>query len=232
MPPPNRFDDVTRSYVLIPGAGGVAWYWSAVAARLADAGHRAIPVDLPGDDEAAGLPEYRDLVLAAMNGLSDVMLVAQSLGGFTAPMVAEAAPVRELVFVNAMIPVPGETPGDWWHHVDSEAARLAAAEANGYSTELDLSTYFLHDLTPEQIAEGEPYQRNEADAAFASVCDFRSWPDVPIRVLAGADDRLFPADFQRRVARERLGVDADVLPGGHLIAQSNPTAVVRYLTAS
>ena len=218
-----------RSYVLIPGAGGVAWYWNAVAALLRDAGPEAVPVDLPGDDETAGLPEYRDIVLAAMDGRRDVVLVAQSLGGFTAPMVCERAPVRELVFVNAMIPAPGETPGRWWQHVESEAARVAAAEANGYSTDLDLETYFLHDLTPEQIAESEPYQRNEADAAFESTCEFTAWPDIPIRVLAGADDRLFPAEFQRRVARERLGVEADVLPGGHLIAQSSPAAVARYL---
>ena len=64
---------------------------------------------------------------------------------------------------------------------------------------------------------------------FESVCDFTAWPDLPIYVLVGADDRLFPADFQRRVARDRLGVDADVLPGGHLIAQANPTGVAKYL---
>ena len=86
-------------------------------------------------------------------------------------------------------------------------------------------------LPPELIAEGESHQRNEADAVFASVCDFAAWPDVPIHVLVGADDRFFPADFQRRVARDRLGVDADVLPGGHLIAQANPTGVAKYLQA-
>ena len=45
----------------------------------------------------------------------------------------------------------------------------------------------------------------------------------------GADDRFFPADFQRRVARERIGVEADVLPGGHLIALAQPREVVDYL---
>jgi hypothetical protein len=45
---------------------------------------------------------------------------------------------------------------------------------------------------------------------------------VPTRFLLCRDDRLFPAEFQRRVARERLGVEAEVLAGGHLIALSNP----------
>ena len=49
-----------------------------------------------------------------------------------------------------------------------------------------------------------------------------AWPDVPTRVLAGRDDRLFPVDFQRRVARERLGIEADVIDGGHMVALGHP----------
>jgi pimeloyl-ACP methyl ester carboxylesterase len=52
---------------------------------------------------------------------------------------------------------------------------------------------------------------------------------VPTRVLAGRDDRLFPAAFQRRVARERLGIEADEIPGGHLVALSNPRELVDRL---
>jgi pimeloyl-ACP methyl ester carboxylesterase len=219
------------SYVLVPGAGGVAWYWSRVAPLLERAGHEAIPVDLPGDDDSAGLPEYVDIVCAAIGDRDDVVLVAQSLGGFTAPLVAHRMPVRAIVFVNAMIPAPGETVGDWWGNVDSLAAQIAAAEQRGYPAEFDLQTYFLHDVDPEVAAEGEPYQREETDAIFASVCDFVSWPDVPIRVVAGADDRFFPVEFQQRVARERLGVEADVLPGGHLMAVSRAQPLADYLAA-
>ena len=79
-------------FVLIPGAGGAAWYWSRVVPLLQRAGHEAVAVDLPGDDESAGLPEYARLVLEAVGGRQDVVLVAQSLGGFTAPLVCEKAP--------------------------------------------------------------------------------------------------------------------------------------------
>jgi pimeloyl-ACP methyl ester carboxylesterase len=228
------------AFVLIPGAGGVAWYWSRVVALLRDAGHDAIAVDLPGDDEDAGLPEYAELVLEAIGDRDDVVLVAQSMGGFTAPLVCAAAAVRSLVFVNAMmvrslvfvnamIPVAGETAGAWGANTGATEARVGAAEAGGYGGDFDLQTYFLHDVAPEVAAEGEPHQRPEADAAFASVCDFDAWPAIPTRVLCGADDRLFPVEFQRTVARERLGIEADVLPGGHLIALSQPALVVDYL---
>lgn len=50
-----------------------------------------------------------------------------------------------------------------------------------------------------------------------------------MRVLSGAQDRFFPVEFQRAIARERLGIDADVLPGGHLIALAQPDLVTNYL---
>ena len=100
-----------RTFVLIPGAGGSAWVWSRVTPFLIEAGHDAIAVELPGDDDTAGLPRYTELVVDAIGSRADVVLVAGSLGGFTAPLVCERVPVRELVLVNAMIPDPGETRG-------------------------------------------------------------------------------------------------------------------------
>lgn len=218
-------------YVLIPGAGGSAWYWSRVAARLESAGHTAVAVDLPGDDEAAGLPAYVDLTCTALGGHPDTVLVAQSLGGFTAAMAAERTTPRAIVLVNAMIPRPGERAGEWWDATGSGPARVAAAKRCGYPVEFDVQTYFLHDVDPAVAAEGQPFQRPEADAVFASACDFTAWPDIPVRVLSGAADRFFPVEFQQRIARERLCTEPDVLPGGHLIALSQPDALSKYLAA-
>lgn len=74
-------------FVLVPGAGGAAWYWSRVVPLLQGAGHHAVAVDLPGNDESAGLPEYTRLVLEAIGDSQDAVLVAQSMGAFTAPLV-------------------------------------------------------------------------------------------------------------------------------------------------
>ncbi len=218
------------TFVLIPGAGGAAWYWSRVVPGLEGAGHTAIAVDLPGDDETAGLAEYAGLVTDASGGRTDVALVAQSLGGFTAPLVCAATTVASVTLVNAMIPRPHETPGDWWENTGAPEARAKAAAAGGYGDDInDPLTYFLHDVPPAIAAEGESHQRPESDAVFASSCDFTSWASDRVRAVAGSDDRLFPLEFQRRVARERLGIDIDVLPGGHLIALAHPDLLVEYL---
>ena len=80
----------------------------------------------------------------------------------------------------------------------------------------------------EAWAQGEPRQ---SDTVFASPCTFESWPAVPTRVLIGRDDRFLPADFQRRIAHERLGISADEMPGGHLVALSQPEELAARLEA-
>lgn len=219
-------------FVLIPGAGGSAWYWHRVVPELRARGHEAIAVDLPGPDESAGLPEYADAVVAAAGSRHDTVLVAQSMGGFTAPVACTLTPVRLLILVNAMIPLPGETPGDWWGNTGWEPARVAAARAGGYPAEFDLAAYFLHDVPADVVATGEGHNFPEADIAFSQPCRIERWPDVPTRVLAGRDDRFFPVQFQRRVARDRLGEDIEELPGGHLIALSRPAELADRLTAA
>ena len=66
---------------------------------------------------------------------------------------------------------------------------------------------------------------------MAQPCVFARWPAVPTKVLIGRDDRFFPAKFQRRVTLERLGLDADEIQGGHLVALSNPSGLAEMLVA-
>jgi pimeloyl-ACP methyl ester carboxylesterase len=219
------------TFILIPGAGGVAWYWHRVTPLLKAAGHDAIAVDLPGDDPKAGFKTYADLVAAEIGDRRDIVLVAQSMGGFIAPLVCERAHIDQLVFVNAMIPLPGERFGDWGKATGSAQARLEAARKGGWSEAFTEEVYYLQDVPPEITKEGAKHEREQTETIFNDTTQFTAWPDIPIHVVAGANDRLFPVDFQRRVARERLDVEADVLTGGHLIALANPRALAEQLIA-
>lgn len=102
---------------------------------------------------------------------------------------------------------------------------MTAAEAGGYSAEFDLRTYFLHDV-PESVLRESPPQREQSDAIFGELCRFERWPQIQIRAIASADDRFFPVEFQRRIARKRLQGNVEVLPGGHLVALANPHGLV------
>ena len=219
------------SFVLVPGAGGMAWYWHRAVPLIRAAGHEPIAVDLPGDDRHAGLAAYTEIVSRAIAERSDVILVAQSLAGFMAPLVCARVPVRMVVFVNAMIPKPGETAGAWWGATRAAEAREQAAVRRGYAKEFDVATYFLQDVPQDVLRTGPEQPREEAEIVFGEPCRFEHWPEIPIHVLAGSDDRFFPIEFQRRVARERLGKEVEEIPGGHLVALSNPEALTERLAA-
>jgi SAM-dependent methyltransferase len=57
------------------------------------------------------------------------------------------------------------------------------------------------------------------------------WPDVPTRFLLCRDDRLFPAEFMRRVVRERLGITPDEIDGSHCVALSRPRELADRMEA-
>jgi pimeloyl-ACP methyl ester carboxylesterase len=104
----------------------------------------------------------------------------------------------------------------------------APAETRGTGTlsrptcvgrEHEVLTPDLPAAVAELFARGEPRQ---SDTPFAEPWPLERWPSVPTRVVACRHDRLFPLDFMRRLARERLGVQADVIDTGHLPALSRP----------
>ena len=220
------------TYVLIHGSRSDSWYWHRVVPELSDRGHHVVAPDLPTGDESAGLSEYADAVVAATDGRRDVVLVAQSLAGFVAPLVCERMPVRLLVLVAAMVPEPGESPEEWFAATGWAQARREQAERDGreLGDEFDVVTEFFHDVPPNVVAEAfagpEPVQ---VGTPFAQPWPLDAWPDVPTRFVLCRHDRFFPAEFMRRVVHERLGLEPDELESGHLPALSRPAELVRLL---
>lgn len=222
------------NFVLIPGAGGAAWYWQRVVPELRERGHEALAVELPAADDRAGLPEYEAAVIDAAAGLSDPVVVAQSLGGFTGPQVCDKLGARMLILLNAMTPAPGESPGEWFASTaadrDRARAEQAAREGRTAGAGFDPVADFFHDVPAEvtawAMAQGEPAQ---SATPMSQPWPLPRWPDVPTRFLQGSDDRLFPPDFQRRLVSQRLGIAIDELPGGHLAALSRPAELAGRL---
>jgi len=222
----------TAIYLFLPGAGGDSWYWHLVAPELRARGHEVLTPDLPADDDSAGLGEYADAAVSAIGDRADVIVVAQSMAAFTAPMLCDRVDVRLLILVAPMIPAPGESPGAWWSNSGQETARRQQDEREGRdpNAAFDVMTTLMHDVAQEIVAEafarGEPRQ---SDTPFSEPWPLDRWPPVPTRVLAGRHDRLFPLEFMRRLARERLNIAADVIDTGHLPALSRPGELAQKL---
>ena len=126
-----------------------------------------------------------------------------------------------------------EPPGQWWEATGQQAARIAYFQRIGLSRiDFDVVEDFFHDVPEPVRAEAFSQQGpQQSDTPFGQPWPMAAWPDVPTRVIVGSEDRLFPAEFQRRVVRERLGLDIDVMPGGHLMALSRPQELVDRILA-
>jgi pimeloyl-ACP methyl ester carboxylesterase len=209
------------TFVLIHGAGDVGWYWHLVEAALRARGHGVVAPDLPCEDDAAGLSEYTDTVVDAIGDRTDLAVVAQSFGAFTAPLVCDRVAARALVLVAGLIPSPGEPGQDWWANTGYDREPHEA-----YDDPVDL---FYHDVPPALAAEALRRARRQSETPTREPWPLSSWPDVPTRVVLGRSDRLLPAAFLRRVARQRLGITPDEIDAGHCVALSRPNELAERL---
>ncbi len=131
--------------VLVHGAWHGAWCWQRVLPLLRAAGFDAHALTLTGVGERAHLlgavtgldthvQDVRGLIESEEMG--DVVLVGHSYAGMVITGVADALQrerpglLRHLVYVDAVVPQPGESWSST-HAPDAVAARLAAAQASG-----------------------------------------------------------------------------------------------------
>ena len=213
------------TYALIPGGGGDPWEWHRLVPELASRGHDAIAVRLPAEDDTAGWSEYADTVVDAIGDrarrhprrrIDGRLHRADRL--HPAPSGPARPAQRDDPHARRDLQRVGVEHGLRTARREYHASLgLSPAEAN------DDAVIYYHDLPSELRAEAQA--RTWQDQSMTPLDEpwpLRSWPDVPTRVLAGRHDRMFPLDFQRRVARERLAIEVEEIDGGHMVAMSNP----------
>jgi pimeloyl-ACP methyl ester carboxylesterase len=129
------------NYLLVHGAWGGAWYWRPVQHALIRAGHNAHAVTLTGLGERAHLlspavtlqthiADVRNALAA--EEMSDCILVVHSYAGMLGTAVADREPagaLRHLVYVDAVVPKPGESWSST-HAGPTLRERLHAAEVS------------------------------------------------------------------------------------------------------
>jgi hypothetical protein len=220
------------TFVLIPGAGTDPRVYASTIAALGALAHEALAPALPLHDPHARPSDHADAVARALPRDTELVVVAQSLGAFTGPLVAARVPVAQLILLAPMIPKPGETAGEWWGNTGHQEAIAEVLERHGPMRSWGpdaVAEVFLHDVDPAVARDNESYQGAPGEGMFAEPWPLDSWPEVPTRVLVPTGDRLFPRDFQRRVAHERLGLEVDEMDGGHLPMLSRPRHLAERL---
>ena len=128
------------NFVLVHGAWHGGWCWRRVMQSLAAAGQRAHAVTLTGLGERVHLmspaitlethiTDVRDAIAA--EEMDQVVLAVHSYAGMIGTALADrlAGQLRHLVYVDAVVPQPGESWSST-HSAATREARLAAAAAS------------------------------------------------------------------------------------------------------
>jgi pimeloyl-ACP methyl ester carboxylesterase len=222
------------TFVLIPGAGADPRVYGATIDALRELGHDGIAPPLPLDDAAATPSDHADAILAALPDPppAPLVLVGQSLGAYSATIAAARLRPARLILLAPMIPTLGETAGEWWEGTGHGEAIAPLVERLGSPSEWDeaaMAEVFYHDVDEATLAASADYEGVPGDGLFEEPLPLEAWPDVPTTVLIPREDRLFPLEFQRRVARERLGLEVEEMEGGHLPFLSRPRELAERL---
>ena len=194
-------------------------------------------MDLPCDDPTATFSDYADVVIEALHGTGeDVILVGHSLAGHTIPLVAARRPVRVLIYVCALIAAPGSSLAD---QLGTEADMLV----QGYEAGLDVDSAgrsswvdeavavqtFYEDCSPEVTRQALADLRAQSTYPYRYACPLAEHPKVPTTYVLCNEDQLVNPAWSRTAAVEVLGADLIELPGGHSPFLSRPSALVAVL---
>ena len=200
------------TFGLVHGAWHGGWAWDPLRAELEARGHDVVAPDLPCEDPEAGAAEYAAAVREALDSAEDAIVVGHSLGGMTIPLV----PARTLVYLCAYVPEPGRALADrsddaWGPGFGASMER----DERGRSYWPDLAAA-AHDLQyPPGAGALTARLRPQARKPSIEPSPLATLPAVDSVFVVCADDYAIPPEFQRRMARDELGVEPIELQSGH-----------------
>lgn len=208
-------------FVLVHGAYHGPWCWDRLVPELTARGHRSVTVDLPVSDPTAGIDRYADAIIAAFPDGDDAVVVGHSMGAIPLPVVAARRPVSKLVFLCPLLPRPGTSMSELRSSEPVESYELETAEftdigdgvwAIGPNSATEL---FYHDAPAEWAAWAVERLRPQSFQLMSEPLPIDEWPAVDSAVILCRDDHAVNPAWQRKVARDQLGVEAIEMPGGH-----------------
>ncbi|GHH82083.1 hypothetical protein GCM10018793_41030 [Streptomyces sulfonofaciens] len=228
------------TFVLVHGAWHGAWCWDRVLPELRARGHGAVAVELPSDDPAADSEAYLRAIDAHVADPGSTVLVAHSMAGLIAPVYAERRPVRELVLLACLLPLPGAS----WR--DQLAGSRPMAE-DFYTTFLPrqrkdergrshwapetAAELFYHDCPPEEAAEAAARLRPQAATVLGETTPWEGGVPSSTRYVVCEEDRAVSGGWGARTAVDRFGARVDHLRSSHSPFWSRPAALAELLTA-
>jgi pimeloyl-ACP methyl ester carboxylesterase len=232
------------TFALVHGAWHGAWCWERLTPELEARGHRVVAVDLPCDDPAATFETYADVVVKALEGEDErVVVVGHSLAGLTIPLIAARRPVSRLIYLCALVPMPGRSFAEQTalepdtllpeYQRARDAGALSAPDELGRTHWVDqdaVRQVLYADCSERDAAAAFERLRPQAQGPYAHACPIDAFPDTPPRTsIVCSDDRIVSPTRSRAIATGRLGADLIELPGSHSPFLSRPGDLAEVL---
>jgi hypothetical protein len=224
------------TFAFVHGSWHDPWCFDALREVLTAQGHESVAPDLPVTDVAAGCPEYADVMAAAIGRRTDVVLVAHSSAGLTAPLVAERRPVARLVLLGALVPEPGRAAEEDFAKppvpltAEGREGRSTDGEGRSYWSDLERAAEVLyHDCDELTTAEALARLRPQGQRPMSDPCRLEAWPKVATTYVVATDDRMVSMDWSRSVGAPRANAKLAEIPGGHSPMLSRPRELAELL---
>jgi pimeloyl-ACP methyl ester carboxylesterase len=230
--------------VLVPGGCLGAWSWERVTPSLAAAGHDVHPLTLTGFGDrahlgspATNLTTHATDVAAAIEvaDLRDVVLVAHSYAGVPATIAASriAGRLRRLVYLAAVLPVPGKTLFDI-APTGVEDLIMQSVNADGWQipvmNDFVLDNFYgEHGLSPDDRAWMRARAVGQPVGTYRepSPADLSAVEALPRRYIVCAGDPGEPP-----VAPGTAGFDVVTLDSGHWPMITRPVELAHVIDAA
>jgi pimeloyl-ACP methyl ester carboxylesterase len=212
-------------FALVHGGAHGSWCWERLLPELARHGHRGVAIDLPCEDDAAGAATYAEIVLEALSDWAEApVVVAHSLGGLTAPLVARERETRCLIFLSGLLPVPGRS-----FREQQGEEEIMFPYGGGVS---GLRERFFHRCDPADADWAMAHLRRQSVTPFEETTPLDGWPDVPSRYVVCSEDRAVRPEWSRAAARKRLATEPVELAGSdHSPFLSRPVELAAMIVA-
>ncbi len=213
--------------VLIHSTGQGAAGWERVVHALAERGQAAHAVELPSAPDLLAA-DYAQLVRRQVGAVAAPVVLAHSGAGPLLPATARALKACHQVWLAAWVPDPEAS------FVEDTRLRAQAAFNPDWigkdPTEDDaVAAAFLYHDGDDAMLEWALSTRRLFLPLGVYGERLRLAPEIPSTYIVAAHDRTIRPEWQRRMARERLGVEPIEIPTGHCPNVSQPDRLAEIL---
>ena len=220
------------TYCLIHGSGQGPVGWMLLAEELNRRGHGVLTPAFQVSRTDEGLSWHVETIVNALgnSGMNpaDVVCVAHSASGMYLPLIAERWSPRRMVFLAAVVPRPDVSVIEQYR-ADPSMFNPAWVGQNPLEDKVALD-FVYHDCPADRLDWALSTRLVfYAKRAMEEPCPLRVWPAIPSTYVVCSDDRTITPAWQRKAARELLGVEPVELPGGHCPHVSRPDALADVL---